>query len=166
MKKRSWSVILLFFASMAYGAAPNGVQVTPANVHGSRPLESTTERAVIRDYLQAWKGLQSSLSNNDPYALRDDFTGNALAVLTRTVKQQHDLGISTLYGNLSHRIQIIFYSPNGLSIQMIDTVSYHEKILQKGKPVGAGTLTTRYIVVLTPTATRWMVRLLQGDPAD
>jgi len=142
------------------------MQVTPPNVHGSRPVEPSTESAVIRDYLQSWEALQSALSHNDAQLLSRDFVGTALTTFTHTVQDQQKLGLRTVYSNPSHHIQIIFYSPNGLSIQLVDTISYREEVLQDGKSIGSKEVQVRYTAVLTPGATRWMVRVLQGDSAQ
>lgn len=166
MKNCILAAVFFMSAPLALGASTGSVQVIPPDVHGSRPVETATGRAVVRDYLQAWEGLQSALSHNSSPVLSRDFIGSALNTLTQTVDSQRKLGISTAYENLSHQLQIVFYSPNGLSIQLVDTVSYEEVLLQNGKPIGSKQMQNRYIAVLTPTATRWMVRVLQGTPAS
>jgi hypothetical protein len=161
--KHFLSVAILLSAPMAFGSTGASVQVTPPNVHGSRTVEPSTERAVVQDYLQSWKSLQSALSHNDAQVLSRDFVGTALTTLTQTVQNQQSLGLSTVDSHPSHHIQIIFYSPNGLSIQLMDTLSYREEVLQHGRSIGSKEMHAHFLAVLTPGATRWMVRVLQAE---
>ena len=147
-------------------ADPPSVQVQPPDLHGSRPLEPQTQAAVIRDYLQSWQSLSAAFAQNQAPLLNADFVGIARDKLGATIDSQTKLGIHTHYQDLSHNLQIVFYSPDGLSIQLIDTVEYDEQIYDRDKPIATQHVTTRYLVVLTPAETRWKIRVLQSEPAS
>jgi hypothetical protein len=140
------------------------VQVEPPNLQGSRPVEKQTETAVIRDYLQSWESLRAAMQQNHPDLLDRDFVGTARDKLTETIQQQARLGIRSRYRDRSHDLRIVFYSPEGLSIQLIDNVEYDEQVLDQGKIVTTQHIRARYIVVMTPAETRWRVRVFQGAP--
>ncbi len=139
------------------------VRVEPAQLQGSRPLEAQTEKSVIRDYLESWKSLQAALDQNDAGRLDPDFIGDARDKLGATIAAQAKGGIHTRYADKSHDLQIVFYSPEGLSIQMIDNVEYEQQVLDKDKVLGSKTMHERYVVVLTPSEVRWQVRIFQAS---
>jgi len=139
------------------------VHVAPAHLNGPRELSPVTEQAAIRDYLESWKDLTAALEENRPSLLDADFVGTAKDKLTATIQEQAALGIQTRYQPIHHNIQIIFYSPEGLSIQLADNIEYDVQILNKGAAQTARQVHARYIAVLTPTEVRWRVRLLQAS---
>ena len=147
-------------AATALAQQPS-VHVKPSDVQGSRPVEKTTETGVVRDYLQSWKTMNDALGTNNPALLEAQFVGTAHDKLAETIAQQAKLGIQTRYQDRSHDLQIIFYSPEGLSIQLVDTVQYDEQVLEKGKVLTTRPITQRYLVVLTPSEVRWRVRIFQ-----
>jgi hypothetical protein len=142
------------------------VQVQPPNLHGSRQLEPQTQAAVVRDYLESWQAFSSAFQQNQAALLNADFTGIARDKLGAAIDSQTKLGIHTRYQDLSHNLQIVFYSPEGLSIEMIDTVEYDEQIFDHDKAVATQHVTARYLVMLSPAETRWKIRLFQAEPAS
>lgn len=164
MKILRMMLVALAVGSMAYGLAPEEaeVHVTPPHLDTPRPLNDTTRKAVIRDYLESWKTMTEALEQNRPGLLEADFAGTAEDQLTATIRQQAALGIRTRYQPLSHNIQIVFYSPEGLSIELVDNIEYVVQILNKTKVISARQMHARYIAVLTPTEVRWRVRLFQA----
>jgi hypothetical protein len=145
-------------------AAEPSVRVEPPQLQGSRPLEKQTENAVIRDYLASWKDMQQALEQNDAKKLDLNFVGRAKDQLTETVANQRRSGIHTRYQDRSHDLQIVFYSPEGLSIQMIDTVEYEQQVLDKERVLATKVVHQRYLIVVTPSEVRWQVRIFQADP--
>jgi len=129
---------------------------------GPRPIEKQTQASVVRDYLRAWETLNSVLRDNRPELLDEYFVGNAKEKLSDTIRQQQNLGIQTSYHNLSHDIQVVFYSPEGLSIEIVDNAGYEMELRDHGKIVGTQRVQARYVAVLTPTEAKWKVRVLQG----
>ncbi len=85
--------------------------------------------------------------------------------LAATIQQQRTLGFCTSYNDLSHDIQIVFYSPEGLSIQLIDNVEYDEEVFDHDKVLAKQRVHGRYIAILTPAEARWRVRLFQAAPS-
>src|SRR5258708_25141097 len=60
-------------ASSAFGADQPSVRLESSNLHGPRPLQEQTEKAVIRDYLQSWESLSAAFEQNRPDLLDRDF---------------------------------------------------------------------------------------------
>ena len=145
-------------------AAQPVVHVAPPNLHGSRQLQDQTATAVVRDYLESWQSLATALQQNRADLLDRDFVGTAKDKLTDTLHQQAALGIHTRYQDRAHNIKIIFYSPDGLSVQLVDNVEYDEKVVDNQKVLTTQRTHARYTVVMTPAETRWRVRIFQAEP--
>jgi hypothetical protein len=153
----------LFAAIFALGSDQPSVRVERTAAVGPRLLEKQTEAAVIRDYLQAWQTMGVALEQNQAGLLDADFTGTAKEKLTGTIRDQADLGIRTRYRDTSHDLQLVFYSPEGQSIQLVDSVEYAEQILDHEKVQTTQHVHARYVAVLTPTEVRWKVRIFQAE---
>jgi hypothetical protein len=138
------------------------IRIQPPQLEGSRPLEKQTESSVIRDYLESWKTMEQALDHNQVGPLDPQFIGVARDKLAETIDEQNRIGIHTRYQDQSHDLQIVFYSPEGLSVQMIDTVEYLQEILEKDKIIATKKVRQRYVVVLTPSEVRWRVRIFQA----
>jgi hypothetical protein len=159
-------VVILFagiIATSTYGAAQATVHVQPANLQGSRALQEQTSSAVIRDYLQSWKSFGAALEQNRADLLDSDFVGSAKDQLAATIVQQTKLGMRVRYQDRSHDIQIVFYSPEGQSVELIDKVEYDVQILDRDKVTATQRVSGRYIIVLTPAEVRWRVRVFQEE---
>ena len=139
------------------------VQVEPPQLQGSRPIEKQTEASVIRDYLQSWKSMDAALDQNQAAILDANFVGTARDKLANTIEEQIKLGIHARYQAHTHDLQFVFYSPEGSSIQVIDTVEYDEQVLDHDKVLTTKPVRERYLVVLTPSEVRWRVRIFQAD---
>ena len=139
------------------------VHIKPPQLQGSRPVEKQTESSVIRNYLESWKTLQSALDSNKASLLDANFVGTARDKLADTIEEQSKLGIHTHYIAHSHDLQIVFYSPEGSSIELLDTVEYDEEVLNQDRVLTTKPIRERYLVVLTPSEVRWRVRILQAD---
>jgi hypothetical protein len=161
--------LLLMMCSLSVALSVSGsdqpvVHVEPTDSVGPRVLEKQTEEAVIRDYLQAWRNLSGAFEDNQVALLDADFVGTAKEKLADTVREQTKLGLRTRYRDSAHDLQLIFYSPEGLSVQLIDTVTYDVQILDHDKVQTTQHVRARYVAVLTPTEVRWKVRVLQAEP--
>ena len=146
------------------GTAQPEVRVEPSNLQGPRPLEEQTRTAAIRDYLKSWQSFRAAFDQNNSGILDADFVGTAKDKLAETIQQQSALGISTKYQDRSHDIQIVFYSPEGLSIELTDKVEYDVQVLDHDKVTTTQRVSARYVVVLTPAEVRWRVRVFQAVP--
>jgi hypothetical protein len=127
-------------------------------------MQDQTGKAAIRDYLQSWQTLGAALEQNRAGLLDSDFVGSAKNTFTATIQQQAALGISTRYQDRSHDLQFVFYSPDGLSIELTDNVEYDVQLLDQGRIKTTQHVSGRYLVVLTPAEVRWKVRVFQGTP--
>jgi hypothetical protein len=151
-------------ALFLWGSDQPAVRVAPTNSVGPRTLEKQTETAVIRDYLQAWQSLSGALDQNRADLLNRDFVGTAKEKLADTIREQAKLGIQTRYRDGKHDIQLVFYSPEGLSIQLVDTVEYDVQLLDHEKLQTTQHVRARYVALLTPTEVQWKVRVFQAEP--
>jgi hypothetical protein len=160
-----WLLILcpVVAAASGVGAAQAAVRVEPAHLQGPRPLQEQTQAAVIRDYLQSWQTVNAALDQNNAGLLDRDFVGTARDKLADAIQQQAALGLHTRYQDKSHDLQIVFYSPEGLSIQLIDNVEYDVQVFDRDKVQTTQKVRARYIVVLTPAEVRWRVRVFQAQ---
>jgi hypothetical protein len=162
--QRSALMLLVLAAVVPLSAQQPLVHVEPTELQGPRILNEQTKSGVIRDYLDAWQSVTAALQQNRPDLLDRDFVGTAKDKLTDTIHDQVTMGISTRYLDQTHDLQIAFYSPEGLSIQLVDNVQYEVQALDHGKVLGTQKLRGRYIVVMTPAEVRWRVRIFQGGP--
>ena len=157
------SVCLTIFVFAALSASEEpSVHVDGMESVGPRAVEKQTQASVIRDYLRSWQTMDDSLAKNQTDALNGSFVGQAKDKLAATIREQQKLGIAARYQDKSHRIKVVFYSPEGLSIQLVDDVEYEVEIRDRDQSLGSQHVRTRYIAVLTPTESKWKVRLLQG----
>jgi len=145
--------------------ADNQPGVTVANSEvGPRTLEPLTRTAVIRDYLAAWQSLSQAFDRDNSSQLSAAFIGIALNKLSGTIAEQEKLGLRTHYQDLTHHIRLTFYSPEGLSIQLLDNVEYDLQLFDHDKLQATHHVQAQYVAVLTPTEVRWKVRVLQATP--
>jgi hypothetical protein len=151
-------------AAAGYAAAQANVRIEPSHLEGPRVLQQQTADAAIRDYLQSWQSMGAALEQNRADLLNADFAGAARSEVAGAIQQQAALGIRTRYQDRSHDIQIVFYSPEGLSIELTDTVEYDVQILDHDKPLSTQQVRARYIAILTPSEVSWRVRVLQANP--
>ena len=151
-------------AAASIGSTQPAVRVEPPDLNGPRPLSEQTGKAAIRDYLQSWQVFRAALEQNRADLLDPIFVGSAKDALTETIKQQSALGISTRYQDRAHDLQIVFYSPDGMSIELTDKVDYDVQVLDHERVKTTQHVSARYIIVLTPAEVRWRVRVFQGTP--
>jgi hypothetical protein len=156
----------LAFATLpALAAAQATVRVETPQLNGPRALAPQTAQAVVRDYLQSWKAMRAALEQNQPGLLNADFIGAARDKLSKTIQEQAAAGIHTRYQDRAHDLQIVFYSPEGLSIELTDTVDYDVQVFDADKLLTSQPVHARYLIMMTPSQVRWRVRGMQaGNP--
>lgn len=125
---------------------------------------SVTKTAVVRDYLEAWRNFRAAFEQNQADLLGRSFVGGARDTLAAAIAQQASLGLRTHYLDRSHDLQIVFYRPGGGSLEMTDSVEYEQQTLNAHGVVADPTIHARYTIVLTPTETRWAIRIFQAQP--
>lgn len=150
-------------AASPLAAVQATVHVEVAKLDTPRVLQEQTRTAAVRDYLDAWRTMGTALNQNNVGALDRDFVGTAHDRLADTIQQQSAAGIHTSYQDRSHDITIVFYSPEGLSLQMIDNVEYDIQVVDHEKVLTTQHVRARYIVVMTPAEVKWRVRVLQAQ---
>jgi hypothetical protein len=129
-----------------------------------REVESLTERSVIRDYRFAWVSLDQALETSSTAPLNGLFAGTASAWLTDAVNSQRRSGLSSRYLNQTHKVEAVFYAPEGDVIELHDTADYDLEILDRDKTIHNEHAVVHYIVLMTPGADRWVIRQLQAVP--
>jgi hypothetical protein len=107
--------------------------------------------------------MSEAFEQNRVDILDAEFVGAARDKLADTIGEQAKLGIQTRYQDRAHHIQFVFYSPEGVSIELIDQVEYDLQVIDHGKPVSTVPVRARYVVVLTPSEVQWRVRVMQAD---
>jgi hypothetical protein len=158
------SVVAAILVAVPLSAAGQpDVHVEPMDAVGPRPVEKQTQSSVVRDYLLAWKTLGNAMAQNRVDLVDAYFVGLAKGKLADTIRQQQKLGMHVRYRDKSHKIKVVFYSPEGLSIQLVDDVEYEVDVLYGGESLGSERVRARYIVVLTPAESKWKVRIFQGE---
>jgi hypothetical protein len=159
---------LLLIATAVAGAVPAWTQVSvhvkPPDPNGTRALQQATAAAAVRNYLQAWEGFRAAFEQNRADLLSRDFIGDAKDKLSQTIQQQTAMRIHTSYQDRSHDIQIVFYSPEGLSLELTDDVEYDVQLSDEDKRATTQHIMARYVAVMTPTETKWRVRVFQAIP--
>jgi hypothetical protein len=165
MKSWKWVALLgcIFTVSLLAGSDEPAVHVEAADPSSPRELEAQTQEAVVRDYLLAWQTMNRAMQANQPELLDATFVGVAKEKLADTIREQQKLGIQTHYIDRSHDLKLVFYSPEGLSIQLLDTVDYDVQLVDHDKVQATQHVRTRYVAVLSPTEVRWKVRIFQAE---
>jgi hypothetical protein len=160
--KLSFFMLTILATLLLSGSGAPSVEVAPMDAVGPRPVEQQTRASVVRDYLQAWRGMAVALKENQADVLDSYFVGIAKEKLTDTIREQEKLGIHVSYQDRSHNIKALFYSPEGLSLQLQDDVEYDVELRTPDGVAGTEHVHSRYIAVLTPTESKWKVRIFQG----
>ena|SRR5215813_6688467 len=137
------------------------VQLSVANAQ-PREVEDITENAIRRDYTAAWQGLKTALANNTLPPLNDNFSGFALDKFTQRVKDQKQQGLSTRIVDHGHKVEAIFYSPDGSAIELKDTASIETQVLDGSKVIHSDQAQIHYYAVMTGAEDRWKVRVLES----
>ncbi len=129
---------------------------------GPRAVENLTERGILRDYRIAWISLAHALEFNAPDALSGPFVATAKESLMDTVSGQRRSGLNMRYLNQNHKVEAVYYAPEGDVIELHDAVDYQLQILDGGKLIHDEHVVMHYVVLMTPAADHWVVRQLQA----
>lgn len=127
-----------------------------------REVEDGTQQAITRDYSAAWKALKTSLANNTTGQLAENFTGFALDRISQRVKDQQHNGITTRIIDHGHKVEAVFYSPDGSSMELKDTASIETQVLDGSTVLHSDHAQVHYYAVLTGAEDRWKVRVLES----
>jgi len=148
--------------SRAFAADESGPKVQ-LNIANSQPreMEETTTKSISREYTTAWKTLADALANNRPDRIGASFVGTAEDELRKQIAEQKKSGLSTRIVDHGHKLDVVFYSPEGSVMQLRDTAQLERQYLEGGKVVHSETVTQNYVVLMAVTGDRWKIRLLQ-----
>jgi hypothetical protein len=161
------ATLIAFVVLAIIGLRLNAADATPMSLNvgdvGPRDLsnEDQTQKAIVRDYGKAWKAMNQALSENQPGALGDIWVGLAKDKLVAQINGQKAAGLTSRYIDHGHKLDALFYSAEGSALQLRDTAQVETQIMDGSKVVGSNTATVHYIVVMTPTADHWQVRVFQ-----
>src|SRR5437660_6324901 len=122
-----------------------------------RSVESLTQRSILRDYRFAWANLDQALEANTTAPLSGLFAGTANAWLNDAVNSQRRAGLSSRYLNQNHKLEAVFYSPEGDVIELHDTADYELQVLDGSKTLHDEHVVVHYVVLMTPGADRWVI---------
>ncbi|MGB8132520.1 MAG: hypothetical protein WCG81_22220 [Candidatus Angelobacter sp.] len=139
------------------------VQLSVKNAQ-PREVEDVTQTAIVRDYTLAWQAISTSLANNTLQPLNDNFAGFALDKFTQRVKDQKQNGLKTRIIDHGHKVDAIFYSPDGAAIELKDTASIETQVLDGGTVIHSDQAQIQYYAVMTGAEDRWKVRVLESTP--
>ncbi len=155
-------VLLCSLALNSYGADAV-VQVQLDSKKASpRSVEGLTERGILRDYRFAWTSIAQALELNTLDPLEGPFTGEAKQILRDTVLSQQHSGLSRQYVNQNHRLEAVFYAPEGDVMELHDTAECELRISDGGKIIHDEHVVMHYVVLMTPGADRWVIRHMQA----
>jgi hypothetical protein len=133
---------------------------------GPREVEDLTRQKILRDYAFAWQTLATGLDQNRPDILNDYFTGFANKQFKQAIAEQAASGIHRQYVDHGHKLEVIFYSPDGGVMQLWDNADYDVQIFDGTRLLHSERSSVRFLVLMTPAADRWMVRLMQDVPVS
>jgi len=156
---------LLGAASLVASAADSAPRVElDISKAGPRAVEGQTEKVILRDYSFAWTSLAQALEFNTLDPLEGPFAGSAKNWLADSVKNQSQSGLRSRYLGQNHKVEAVFYAPEGDVIELHDTADYQLQVLDSRKTLQDQHMVVHYVVLMTPAADRWVVRQLQAVP--
>ena len=155
---------LLGSALHSFGADPAvKVELNPKKA-GPREVESLTEQRILRDYRLAWTSMAQALEFNTTDPLEGPFAGDAKQQLLQTVNTQQHSGLSQRHLDQNHRLEAVFYAPEGDVMELHDTAEYQLQVSDGGKIIHDEHVVMHFVVLMTPGADRWVIRQLQAVP--
>ena len=153
-----WPVLRAFASASA-----SNIQLD-ASACEPRQVEDTTQAAIVRDYGRAWDSFRKGLGNDDATALNNGFIGVAHDKLADQIEAQRKAGLTTRYLDKGHKVQAVFYSPDGSAIELHDTAQVEMEVLDGGSVVRTENLTLHYVALMTTAEDRWKVRVFEAVP--
>ena len=167
---KAFAVLLSVGVLLLVGARPSAAADSSPQISlntgkaGPRAMEPLTERAILRDFTFAWQSMTRALASNSTTPLNGPFEGNASTFLTDKIHSQSRTGLTSHYLNQTHKVEAVFYAPEGDILELHDTAEYDLEIHDGGKTIDSEHVTVHYVVLMTPGADRWVVRQLQSVP--
>jgi hypothetical protein len=157
-------VLLCQSADSVFAASGPLVAIDVAKA-GPRQVEDTTQRAVARDYANAWQAMADALEQNRADLLSANFIGTANDKLTATVREQGKNGLHQRIVDQGHTVDAVFYSSEGSAIELHDTARLQLQLVDGDRVVQSEDATLHFVVLLTAAENSWKVRVLEAVPA-
>jgi hypothetical protein len=159
------AVAVMLAVPLLSQAADSGVQVQ-LNIQNAKPraVEELTQRGILRDYRFAWTSMAQALEFNTVDPLEGPFAGDAKQWLKDTIVSQQQSGLSQKYLEQKHKVEAVFYAPEGDVMELHDTAEYQLQVSDAGKVIHDEHVVMHYVVLMTPGADRWIIRQLQSVP--
>jgi hypothetical protein len=161
------SIAVAAFALSAFAAdspAPDLQVHLNVSKAGPRQVEDLTEKGILRDYRLGWTSLAQAMELNTLDPLEGPFAGDAKRMLRQSVISQQRSGLSTRYTGQTHQVEAVLYSPEGDVMELHDTAQCQLQIFDGGKVIHDERVTMHYVILMTPSADRWVIRQLQAVP--
>jgi hypothetical protein len=163
---RNWIVVVLLASLFIVYAAEKTGPTVELNASNAQPrqVEDVTEKAITRDYANAWKIMETALNENRTDQLGAGFSGIAQDKLEKRVEGQRASNLRTRIIDRGHKLEAIFYSPEGSALQVRDTAQLEIEYLDGSSVVHREQVTQKYLALLTVGEDRWKVRVLEEVP--
>jgi hypothetical protein len=129
-----------------------------------REVNETVQQALLRDYASAWQALETALAEGSTGALNNNFVGFAQDQLTRRIQEQRQTGLKTRIVDHGHKVEALFYSPEGASVELRDMATLETQVLDGDAVIRSERARVQYYAVLTGAEDRWKVRVLESAP--
>ena len=163
--KLAGSLLLAFVAIPAFAAGPLPSVVLNADQIGPRaPIEELTGRNIARDYAHAWQSLALAMAQNRSEFLEGYIVGIAHDTYAHRIAEQQKAGLHVRIVDHGHKLVAGFYAPNGDAMELHDTAQLEIQTFDGDKMIQQETIPAHYLVLMTPAADRWVVRLLEEVP--
>lgn len=160
-------VMFALLVAPAFAAGPLPSVVLNADQIGPRaPIEELTGRNIARDYAHAWQSLAMALEQNRSEFLEGYIVGIAHETFAHRIAEQKKAGLHVRIVDHGHKLVAGFYAPNGDAMQLHDTAQLEIQTFDGDKMIQQETIPAHYLVLMTPAADRWVVRLLEEVPAS
>jgi len=163
---KNWlPLVLIALLALVYAVEKNTVSVE-LNASSAQPrqVEDVTEKAITRDYANAWKIMETALSENRTDQLGSGFAGVAEDKLQKRIEGQRASNLKMRIIDRGHKLEAIFYSPEGSALQVRDTAQLEIEYLNGNSVVHREQITQKYLALLTVGEDRWKVRVLEEVP--
>jgi hypothetical protein len=158
------AVCAILLASPVY-ASPDSPSVAvhlDVSKAAPRALEDQTARRILTDYRFAWMNLAQAVEANTLDPMEALFVGTAKKWLAETVASQRQSGLRMRYLNQNHKLEAVFYAPEGDVMELHDTAEYQLQVFDGEKLIYDQPVVMHYVVLMTPGADRWVIRQLQS----
>jgi hypothetical protein len=153
------SAVTVFAPYLLAADAPR-VELNTASA-SPREVEEGTHKALLRDYSNTWKVLTRALAENRDDLLGEVLVGIARDKFTELIRSQKAAGIRSRYLDRGHKVEAVFYSTEGSSVQLRDTAQFRIEVLDGNNVIHTEDVTLRYIALLTMGEGTWKTRILE-----